>query len=49
MIILRCKVDPCTERRLGILIEESSTKVIDMWQDSGKARLMLTIATSKLV
>ncbi len=49
MIIITWKVDPCTERGLGILIKESSTKVIGMWQDSGEARLILSIASSKLV
>ncbi len=30
VIIMRGKVDPCAERGAGILIKESSTKVIDM-------------------
>jgi hypothetical protein len=41
VIIMNWKVDQCAERGVGILIKESSIKVIDGRQDSGKARLII--------
>jgi hypothetical protein len=38
--IMTWKVDPRSEKGAGILIEESSIKVINVRQDSGKAQLI---------
>jgi hypothetical protein len=40
MIIMTRKVDLFTEKGAGILIKESSIKVIDSRRDSGKAQLI---------
>jgi hypothetical protein len=49
VIMMRQKVDPCTERGLGILIKESSIKVIDVCHDSGKAQLIINIVNTLTV
>jgi hypothetical protein len=40
LIIMTQKMDPHTEKGIGILIKESSIKVIDASRDSGKALLI---------
>ncbi len=41
VIIMTQKENPCAEKGAGILIKESSIKVIDASRDSGKAQLIL--------
>jgi hypothetical protein len=43
MIIMMRKVDPRAEKGAGILIKESSIKVIDACRDSGKAQMIKPI------
>jgi hypothetical protein len=48
MIIMTYKVDPRAEIGARILIKESSIKVIDACQDSGKAQLILILHYNSL-
>ncbi len=41
VIIMKWKVNQCAERGAGILIKESSIKVIEAHQDTGKAQLII--------